>query len=146
MPLSSLGIVFDNPSSAEAMYAAQNDLIVEAEWLNASNGQALKNVALMALSCLRGTTIEALPKDDLTIEARFANPVRPSMAARADFALKVASAVPEYPQTTQFWRDLGYDEAEIREVMRDTRRIRAQQLAQAMAAQQQAQAAGGGGE
>lgn len=146
VPLSSLGIVFDNPSSAEAMYAAQNDLIVEAEWLNASNGQALKNVALMALSCLRGTTIEALPKDDLTIEARFANPVRPSMAARADFALKVASAVPEYPQTTQFWRDLGYDEAEIREVMRDTRRIRAQQLAQAMAAQPQAQAAGGGGE
>ena len=68
------------------------------------------------------------------------------MAARADFALKVASAVPEYPQTTQFWRDLGYDEAEIREVMRDTRRIRAQQLAQAMAAQPQAQAAGGGGE
>lgn len=151
VPLNSLGIVFDNPSSAEAMYASQNDLIIEAEWLNAYNGAALRTVALMALAQLRGTDLGGLSDDDRSIEAHFENPQRPSMAARADFALKVASAVPEYAQTDSFWRDLGYEEAEIRSIRKELRyvnasRFLAQQQTRAglpTATQQTQQQAGG---
>lgn len=131
IPVSSLGIVFDNPSSAEAMYAAQNDLIIEAEWLNASNGAALRSVALMALAQIRGCDLEALSEDDRTVTAQFENPQRPSMAARADFAIKVASAVPEYAQTDQFWRDLGYEETDIRAIRKELRYQKASQFVQA---------------
>ena len=37
IPLDEVGIVFDNPSSADAMYAAQQRLIVEAEGVNRAN-------------------------------------------------------------------------------------------------------------
>lgn len=137
VPLASLGVVFDNPSSAEAMYAAQNDLIIEAEWLNATNGAALRNVALMALAQLRGCGLDGLSDDDRTVTARFENPQRPSMAARADFAIKVASAVPEYAQTDQFWRDLGYEEADVRAIRKE---LRYQQGAALLRAQYQAKA------
>lgn len=130
IPVQSLGVVFDNPSSAEAMYAAQNDLIIEAEWLNASNGAALRQVALMALAQLRGTGIEGLSEEDRSVAAHFENPQRPSMAARADFSIKVASAVPEYAQTDQFWRDLGYEEAQIRSIRKELRYQKASQFIQ----------------
>lgn len=137
IPVSSLGIVFDNPSSAEAMYAAQNDLIIEAEWLNATNGAALRSVALMALAQIRGCGLEDLSEDDRSVTAQFENPQRPSMAARADFAIKVASAVPEYAQTDQFWRDLGYEETDVRAIRKE---LRYQQGAALLRAQYQAKA------
>lgn len=138
VPLNSLGIVQDNPSSAEAMYAAQNDLIIEAEGINRLNGIALRNVCRMAMACVRpGGT---LTDDDLTLTPRFANPVRPSMAARADFAIKVASAAPSYPLTPYFWRDLGYDETDTEGIMRAIQAESTRQLI-AAAAVKDAQAA-----
>lgn len=121
VPISALGITFDNPSSAEALYAQETDLIVEAECLNAGNGDSLRQVALMALAQLRGTDLDGLSEDDLTIQADFENPQRPSMAARADFAIKVASAVPEYAQTDDFWRELGFEEARIKSLRKEMR-------------------------
>lgn len=105
----------------------------------------------MALAQLRGTDLGGLSDDDRSIEAHFENPQRPSMAARADFALKVASAVPEYAQTDSFWRDLGYEEAEIRSIRKELRyvnasRFLAQQQTRAglpTATQQTQQQAGG---
>lgn len=140
IPLDEVGIVFDNPSSAEAMYSAQQRLIIEAEGVNRSNGIALRNVALMALACIRGTDIAGLSEEDREVRARFENPMRPSMAARADYAIKVVSAVPAYASTEHFWRDLGYDSDEIRSIMRD---VRYAQAAEAIAQQAAQQAAAG---
>lgn len=136
VPLNSLGVVQDNPSSAEAMYAAQNDLIIEAERVNRANADAMRNVCLMALAAVRPNG--ALTDEDRTIAVRFENPVRPSMAARADFAMKVASVAPSYAQTPYYWRDLGYDETDTQGIMRAIRYASAQQAvlqAQAAAAQ-----------
>lgn len=131
VPLDEVGIVFDNPSSADAMAAAQQRLIVEAEGINRANGIALKNVALMVTAHLNGTDIQSLTDEQRSINAVFADPLRASKAARADYAIKLASVVPEYPSTAHFWRDLGYQEAEIREIQAD---IRYQQTMAAMAA------------
>ena len=139
VPLDEVGIVFDNPSSADAMYAAQQRPIVEAEGVNRANGIALRNVALMATAAIRGTDMAGLSESDREIRALFEDPVRPSMAARADFAIKVASAVPAYSQTEHFWRDLGYCEEDVRSIMADVRYAQASaaitQQAAAMAAQ-----------
>lgn len=132
VPLDELGIVFDNPSSAEAMYAAQQRLVVEAECVNRMNGIAMRNIALMALASMRGTDIAGLDEADRSVTPRFESPLRPSMAARADYAVKVASAVPAYAQTSHFWRDLGYDEQDIKSIMSD---IRYAQAAQVLASQ-----------
>lgn len=121
IPLDEVGIVFDNPTSSEAMYAAQQRLVIEAEHVNRMNGAALAAVASMALACAGADGAAASP--------RFADVLRPSAAARADFAIKVNSANPAYAQTRHFWRDLGYAEAEVDDIMRDIRYATAQQAA-----------------
>lgn len=50
IPLNSLGIIHDNPSSAEALHASLEDLCVKAEALNRNNGKALINVAKLAIA------------------------------------------------------------------------------------------------
>lgn len=124
IPMNSLGIAFDNPSSAEAIYAAQNDLICEAEWLNGANGRSLEELARMALAHVEGTTVEGLPDSMRNVRARFENPQRPSMAARSDYAMKLASVTPEYAETADYWRDVGKPEEDIPDLLRRLQRIR----------------------
>lgn len=116
IPLDEVGIVFDNPTSSEAMFAAQQRLIVEAEHVNRMNGIALGNIVRMALGA-----VDAADFATADITPRFADVLRPSKAANADFAIKVNSAVPAYSGTRQFWRDLGYSESTIDSILRDVR-------------------------
>ena len=129
IPLNSLGVVFDNPSSAEAMENGRIDLIIEAEALNRGNAKSLAAVMRMALAAKQGKTLYELTDAERSLQPRFENPVRPSMAARADYALKVASAVPAYAQTSFFWRDLGYDEEDVDGITRQIRQAQAVQAA-----------------
>lgn len=138
IPLDEVGIVFDNPTSADAMYAAQQRLITETEHVNRMNGEALRNIGIMALACAGGADTIDWSAD---LRPRFENPLRPSMAARADYAIKLGSQVPAYSQTRWFWRDLGYTESDIDQIMVDVRFARAAQnaanAAAMVAAQQQ---------
>lgn len=122
IPMASLGISFDNPSSADAIYAQQSDLINEAEWLNKANGAALESVARMMMS------VDGEVPADVTFSADFADPVRPSMSARSDFAVKVASVNPGYAETSYFWSDLGYSPSDTRAIMAQTRQASLMQL------------------
>ncbi len=127
IPMSSLGISFDNPTSADAMYAAQADLISEAEWMNAANGSVLESLAAMAMASIHGAEVETVERE-AGIKARFENPQRPSMSARSDFAIKVNSAVPEFAETPYFWRDLGTAEDDIADVMKAVEIARAKNM------------------
>ncbi len=124
LPLDEVGIVFANPQSADALHAAQQRLVVEAEHVNRMNGIALRNVARMALGAVNDRDLGSFD-----IHPVFADVLRPSRAAMADFAIKVNSAAPAYSQTRQFWRDLGYDETTIDSVLRDMRYAEAMQAA-----------------
>lgn len=130
IPLDEVGIVFDNPTSSEAMFAAQQRLIVEAEHVNRMNGIALGNIARMALGA-----VDAADFATADITPRFADVLRPSKAANADFAIKVNSAVPAYSGTRQFWRDLGYSESTIDSILRDVRYTQIVQAAAQTSAQ-----------
>ncbi len=137
VPLDEIGIVFDNPSSADALYAAQQRLVVEAEHVNRMNGDALAAVGRMALAADSSDPAATFAVAD--VRPVFADVLRPSRAARADFAIKVGSAVPGYSGTRQFWRDLGYSEQAIDSVMRDIRYAQTAQAAAQAAAQVAAQ-------
>lgn len=130
IPLDEVGIVFDNPTSSEAMFAAQQRLIVEAEHVNRMNGIALGNIARMVLGA-----VDAADFATADITPRFADVLRPSKAANADFAIKVNSAVPAYSGTRQFWRDLGYSESTIDSILRDVRYTQIVQAAAQASAQ-----------
>jgi len=114
IPISSLGIIHDNPASAEGIHAAREDLILEAESLNTTNGNALKNIGLLALAILGGyPSIEAMPDEWKTITPKFKNPARPSVVSQSDAMVKQVAAIPEIGQTTVALEELGYTADQI---------------------------------
>lgn len=130
LPLDEVGIVFDNPQSAEALQAAQHRLIVEAEHVNRLNGAALKQVGLMALAASRDTDLEAVRGEDLSV--MFANPSRPSDAARADSLVKMNSALGSwFGESDVALEWLGFNADETKKL----ERARASAKAQAIIAQ-----------
>ena len=112
VPMQSLGVVSDsNPTSYEAMHMAENDIVIEAEHLNRSNGQAMANVARLALAIAKGKPVTQLDATESSVFSVFANPQRPSLSQRSDFAMKTASIYPAYVETSVFKEDMGWDAA-----------------------------------
>ena len=111
------GVVNDaNPTSSDAILAQSQTLICMAEQLNIGNGDALRNIAVMALAILNNVKIEDLSIEDTDIVAHFKNPAMPSVAATADAALKIASARENFAKTDVFLQMLGFDKADIRRI------------------------------
>ena len=125
VPLNSLGIVQDNPSSAEAIAASREDVCVAAEDCIESNRESMRNVALMAMAVEQNTTIDGLTDAQRTVTPNFRNPTMPSLAATADAVTKIAGIVPEFAQSAVFWEMLGMSEDAKGRVMSDVRRARA---------------------
>ena len=122
LPLSSLGVVSDNPSSAEAIYAAKEDLVIDAQNLNRSNAQALRNVALMALAVAHGTDWATERDAGHGIEPMFRDEARPSVVSMSDALLKQAQAIPWLADTDVALEMLGYTEEQRRRMQADRRR------------------------
>ena len=111
------GVVNDaNPTSSDAILAQSQTLVSMAEQLNASNGDALRTVALMALAIVNGTTLEDLDDDQRNVMAHFKNPAMPSVAVTADAAIKIASAREGFSETDTFLEMIGFDQADIRRI------------------------------
>lgn len=117
VPLSQLGIVSDNPSSAEAIYAANEPLIIEAERLRDDNAGPLVSVAQMALAIVDNVPLPTVEEGGVSIVANFANPAMPSIVSQADAMVKIAGVVPEFAGTEVFWEQLGFSEDMRRKVV-----------------------------
>ena len=117
VPLNSLGIVQDNPSSAEAIEASRDDVCQAAEDCIASNRTSMRNVALMAMAVEGNTTIDGLTDEQKSVMPHFKNPMRPSLAATADAMSKIAAAVPEFALTREYWLGQGFDAAEVESIL-----------------------------
>lgn len=116
VPLNSLGIVQDNPSSAEAIDAAREDICICAQDLNESNGRSLRNVALMAMAAAEGKSIDDLSDNQRTVSAKFLSPSNPSVISQATAAATVCQSAPWFAQTDEFLRMVGFDEATIQQL------------------------------
>ena len=125
LTVSDVGVVTDaNPTSAEAILAQSQTLIATAEQLNASNGNALRSIGLMALAIANSTSLDGLSEEEKAVMAHFKNPAMPSVAATADAAVKIAGARQGFAQTDVFLEMLGFSQADIRRIRAQEQRAR----------------------
>ena len=125
LTVSDTGVVNEaNPTSSDAILAQSQTLVAKAQEMNAGNGAALRNIALMALAIDANTTIEELPEEERGIVAHFKNPAMPSVSVTADAAIKIASVRQTFAQTNVFLEMLGFDQADIRRINAQEQRAR----------------------
>lgn len=130
VPISELGVIHDNPASAEAIYAAKETLVIEAETLNEDNGEALKEIGKMVLAISQDKKIDDLTDEEKTITPRFKNPARPSLVSQADAIVKAISAVPFIAESNVALEELGFNEDQITRLNADKAKAAAQALLQ----------------
>lgn len=109
LPVGSLGIVQDNPSSADAIYAAREELVTEASDFNDANSYALNRVYRNILLLRDGW----LPEDATRISTHWRNPARPSIVSQSDAMIKQIQAIPELGRTDVALEELGYTRQQI---------------------------------
>lgn len=116
VPLSSLGVNADQPTSSQAMAAARNELVAAAQDDIDADSDTLRKVALMMMAVAGNTTVDELTDEQKTVSAHFLPPEIPSAAAQADAAMKIASAIPWITQTDWFLEQIGMEQADIMRV------------------------------
>lgn len=125
VPLAELGVTTDNPSSAEAIYAAKEPLIVEAQNLNATNEIALRNVALMCLAVMRGTGFAEQRDLGVSIGVHWPDPAYPSVVSMSDAVVKMVTAIPSLADSEVILERLTFSSEEIERIQRDRREAQA---------------------
>lgn len=150
VPISSLGVIHDNPSSAEAIYAAKEDMVVDAQNLNADNGRALTSVALMALAVEHGTDYATELAAHGDVVAKFKNPAMPSLVSQADAMCKMVGVLPFLAESDVALEEFGFSADQIKRLRGDRQKYSSRQLMTAAMSTRQLQAAsppdGDGGE
>ena len=128
VPLNSLGIVQDNPSSAEAIDSQREDICTAAEDCIESNRVSMRNVALMAMAVEGDTTIDGLTDEQKTVMPHFKNPRTPSLASTADAMVKIAGVLEGFSQTREFLTGMGFEAAEVESIRSQLRRAQASSI------------------
>lgn len=127
VPLNSLGIVQDNPSSAEAIVEARRDLIEDAQSLIEEQLRpSLRQLALLVMMVEHNkASVDDLDDVQRSVMAHFKNPAMPSVASTTDAAMKIATVNPDFAQTDVFFEMVGFDRADIARINSQTRMNRA---------------------
>lgn len=129
LTVTDVGVINDaNPTSSDAILAQSQTLVLMAQQLNTGNGDALKNIALMAQAITRDVSLDKLAEEERDVVAHFKNPAMPSVAVTADAAIKIASVRSEFAGTDTFLEMIGFDQADIRRIRAQEQRVRGQQV------------------
>lgn len=134
LSLSQLGIVQDNPASADAMYAAKEDLITDARHANLVWGRGAVKAMQLAVRM----------RDDLTepttelkrLSAQFTDPAIVSPSAAADAFTKRAAVIPGFASSAVGLESAGLTREQIIRFQAELRRASAGSIVQALRAQQ----------
>jgi hypothetical protein len=113
-----------NPTSSDAILAQSRTLTGMAEQLNVGNGDALRNIAMMATAIKNNVSLDDLTDDQRDVVAHFKNPAMPSVAVTADAAIKIASARQAFANTDTFLEMIGFSQADIRRIREQEQRAR----------------------
>lgn len=93
LPPSSLGVIHDQPASAEAIRAAEHDLLIDASYHNNSvHPKSVKQI--MELAVMVRDNVTVVPDDMWRMSVRFIDPEFRSLSAEADAVTKIGSAMP----------------------------------------------------
>ena len=120
LPVSSLGIIHDNPSSAEAIEAAERGLIIEAEATNLGYSAPWRNVGRNVY--LLANEADVVPDEFANIKPKFANPAYPSMAAQAQSVMTLVQTGVLPADSDVTLERLGFDQTDIERIQADRRR------------------------
>lgn len=126
------GLQSDNPSSAEAIYAENEPLILKCRSFIREAKCALRRVGIAALATEAGMSYTEA-EDLYDVNARFLNPSMPTLAQMADSSIKLAGVVEGFANTPTFWRMNGLDNDESRDVRREVTDNRARDEARSAA-------------
>lgn len=95
MPMSYLGIQENQPASADAIRAAEADMVALIEYqIELSFESAMVNLGRKVLAVKRGASFASVEADTRGLSIRFADPGTPTVSARSDAALKYAQTFP----------------------------------------------------
>lgn len=147
LPLNALGIVQDNPSSADAIEAAERDLIIEARYAQDCFGPRLARA--MATAVQIREDLEAPPAELSRLDALWRDPENPPQSAAGDFLIKTVQAMPWLAESKVPLEQLGWDSTTVERAWADKRRAGVSSLLQRLAPTQpqpsapQSEAAGG---
>lgn len=128
LPISSLGVIHDNPASAEAMYVAKEDLVIDAKALNRVNGKALVRIARMALCVAQNKPLSELTDDERAIDAHFVNPATPSVVSQASAMVQACAPAPWIAETEVYLEEIGFDDSTRRRLMDAKKALEAKQM------------------
>lgn len=135
LDLSQLGIVQDNPSSAEAIYAAKEPLIIEAKAANRVFGASLVNVAQKAVMLRDGLT--ELSPDLRRLSVKWTPPEAASPITRAQAMQMEIQTLPWVAETSVALEGFGHSQAEITRMQSEKRRAASSSVLSMLAARGQ---------
>ena len=119
VPISTLGVIHDQPASAEAIYAASEPLIIECEDFNDSARDSLKTLACMAIAGELDVPFDELDEAQTDFMPDFRNPAMPSVVSQTDAMVKIASVVPGFAGTDVFFEQIGFAEDMRKKAMQE---------------------------
>ena len=120
IPPSSLGIIHDQPASAEAIRAAEHDLLIDVTYQNKFVlSSAVKKIAELAVMVRDG--LDTAPDEAWKMSARFSDPEFSSLSAQADSVQKLASSMAQLAQYPVLLERI-FDEDEVTRIQADSRR------------------------
>jgi len=148
IPLAALGILHDNPSSAEAMLTAERGMLIDVTNQNrVVLSTSVKDIARLSVMVRDGLTEP--PADAWRLSAKFADPEFRSTSANADAYVKLVGANPELANSSVLLETV-FDEDQVERFQDERRRnqggtVLSQLLAARTPATQEVAANGGAG-
>lgn len=132
IPMNYLGIVQDNPSSADAIRAAEADLVTVAERAQTSFGPSWARVMAMAHTVANGMVEDPAMKR-LMVQWRDAS--TPTKAAQAQSVMSLVTMGVLPPNSPTTYQLLGYDAATVSQLVADARSAAGRQALAALSQQ-----------
>jgi hypothetical protein len=132
VPLNSLGIVQDNPSSAEAISASREDICLIAQRDIESDRRSIVRVVRLLAALNENVAVDGLTDEQRNVEASFAEPMLTSLPGRVDAVTKLSAVIEGFGSTTVGMKMAVMDDADISSVRAETQQAQAMQAAQAL--------------
>ena len=123
IPPSNLGIIHDNPASAEAIDAAWADMVGVAELCQVELGSGLTEVAQLAVMTRDG--LSEAPKELLRLRPKFRDASTPTKQAQTQSTVMQITAGVLRPDSEVALEQLGYDQTDIERIQAEHRRASA---------------------
>lgn len=117
VPLGQLGVLSNTYTSSDALGAANDPLILDVEEMHEFFRKPLAEVGRMMLAVARGKPMGALTEAERAVEAYFADPSMPTIAARADAWTKLGAADPSIVGTRVYYEGIGLSQQTIDRLM-----------------------------